>query len=219
MAHDEAENEKNAERPSVKDDASAAAKDVETSAGEMFRNESFADMIRESTKKVSKENEPLVLDFGGKGDKGDGVEKPAREKDPFAEFQRELQERREKEQKENIDKIVDSLSKDGKFPDNIKDMLRDFEPRSYAGFHGDAQGLKQFVDAINKKLGESGSQYSLDVSQMEQFADPRRGGFGGGAYQSWTANTVSVRDGRNGGRVTDSVTVNTDPIAKPGIKF
>lgn len=238
MPNEEIENNSK-DNTAVKDDAASASRDVETSAADMFRSESLGSMQKESSSKSARPNEePAQLDFGpaanaeqkaglglglgaertDKADKADQVQKPEREKDPFSELQRQMQEQREKEQQENINKIVESVSKDGKLPDNIKDMLRDFEPRSYAGFHGDADGLKNYVDQINQKLREQGSQYSLDVTQLQQSADPRRGGFGGGAYSSWTDNHVSVRDNLSG-RVTDRVTVVTDPIAKPGVRF
>jgi len=219
MPNDEVEN-KHKEAPAVTDDAAAAAKDSESSAADAFRSESFSDMKKESGGKIARPEEPKELDFGPKSDKGDkakDVEKPEKEKNPFDEWREQMRQQVEKERQENINKIVESLAKDGRLPDNVQDMFRDFEPRMNAGYHGDAEGLKDYVNEINKKLREAGAPYSLDVTQLQQHADPRRG-MGGGAYQSWTENVITVRHNKNG-RATESLSVITDPIAKPGIRF
>lgn len=224
MAEHETEQAKDKDVQAAHDDASSITRDAEVSAGATMRDEAFSGMMRESIGRAPRVEEPSELDFGGKignkekaenGDKAN-VEKPQQEKNPFEEMRRQIQEAREKERQENIDKIVQSLAKDGKFPDNVRDMFRDFEPRLNAGFYGDAAGIKQMVDEINKKLQAQGSQYHLDVTQTPGAPNPRRDF---GSYESWTNNIISVRDNRNGGRVTDSTSVVTDPVSKPGIRY
>lgn len=223
MSHHETEQAKDKDTESVRDDASSISRDAEVSAGASMRDEAFSGMMKESIGRTPRGEEPSALDFGpktadgtNKADKADQVEKPAPEKNPFEEMRRQIQEAREKERQENIDKIVESLAKDGKFPDNIRDMFRDFEPRLNSGFYGDAAGIRQMVDDINKKLQAQGSQYVLDVSQTPGAPNPRRDF---GSYESWTNNVISVRDNRNGGRVTDTTSVVTDPVSKPGIRY
>lgn len=135
------------------------------------------------------------------------------QKDPFEEWQKNLQEAKEKERAENIGKIVESIGKDGKLPEDISMMLRDFAPMLFAGRHGDQAGLSTFLDDINKRLKESGSQYSLSMVSFEREADRKSGGI----FSSWTDNIISVKNAQ--GVVTDKTNLVTDPIAKPGIKF
>jgi hypothetical protein len=116
-----------------------------------------------------------------------------KDKDPFEAFRKEMQEQKEKERTENINKVVESIAKDGKLPENFRDMLRDYEPMMFAGFHGDPAGLQKFIDDVNAKLKESGSS------------------------ESWTENVISLRDGT--GKVTDRESIATDPIPRPGVKF
>lgn len=137
-----------------------------------------------------------------------------KEKDPFEALRKEMQEQKEKERIENINKVVASIAKDGKLPENFKDMLRDYEPMMFAGFHGDADGLQKFVDDVNAKLKESGSSYSLDMQSSEKRSE-RNEPFS--AYESWTENVISLRDAN--GKVTDCRSIETDPIPKAGVKF
>ncbi len=221
MAQQETDQAKDKDTESVRDDVSSLSRDAEVSAGASMRDEAFQGMMKDSVGRTPRGEEPSVLDFGpktadsaDKAEKGD-QEKPAKESNPFEEMRRQIQEAREKERQENIDKIVQSLAKDGKFPDNIRDMFRDFEPRLNSGFYGDAAGIKQMVDEINKKLQAQGSHYQLDVTQTPGAPNPRRDF---GSYESWTNNVISARDNRNG-RVTDTTSVVTDPISKPGIRY
>lgn len=165
-----------------------------------------------------KEGKDLEKIFGPKEEKdfgpktGDGEKDKAT--DPWGEMRRQIQEQKEKERAENINKIVESITKDGKFPEDIDRMLRDFMPAPYFGYYGDAAGLSKFVQDINDRLKAAGAGYSIDMQSFEQKSDSRDHF---SPYASWTQHELSIRNGA--GQITDRTSMITDPIAKPGVRF
>ncbi len=171
-----------------------------------LRDEVFAEMSKGNSDSAAatKENHDIIIDFGD--------QKLA---DPFQELRRQMQEAREKQREKDINSIVESITKSGQLPDNVRDMLRDFEPMLYAGFHGDAAGLADLLASVNKGLEKNGSPYRLDMESFERQSGGKD--MRDRIYDSWTEHVISVKNGK--GYVTDRTSVVTDPIPNPDIRF